>query len=121
MIFKESGILNFYKESSNKWYVDLPEWPGEKAALEMVAGADTMLDYMAEGANKVRMYFSLEPFDGCDKLEFIRLATDIGEGAYYKFKDFRGIEINLEMWLCDVTTFVFDGFPKILYVTSIND
>lgn len=30
--------FRFYKEETHRWYVDLPEWEGPKAALEMVDG-----------------------------------------------------------------------------------
>jgi len=36
-----SRKLKFYKEADERWYVELPEWEGSKADLEMVAGADT--------------------------------------------------------------------------------
>ncbi len=38
--------LRFYKEEDHRWYVDLHEWNGSKEELEMVMGADIMLDYM---------------------------------------------------------------------------
>jgi hypothetical protein len=45
----------------------------------------------------------------------LRLATELGNGAFYKLENYKGIEIGLEMWLCDVTKFVFGKFPKIIY------
>ncbi len=110
--------FRFYKEGES-WYVDLPEWEGSKADLQMVAGADDMLNYMAEGNSEVDIYLSVEPFEGSDKLNFKELAGDIGSGAYYIMPIYRGIELNLEMWLCDVTLFVFKGeFPKTIYISS---
>ena len=35
--------LKFNKEGK-LWYIDLPQWTGTKAELEMVAGADKLLD-----------------------------------------------------------------------------
>ena len=75
--------LKFYKESDNRWYVDLPEWIGSKAELEMVAGADSMLEYMAEGERQVWLVLSEKEFENADKLEFLRLATEIENGAFY--------------------------------------
>ena len=40
----ESVILRFYKSQDEYWYVDMPEWEGSIDALEMVRGADDMLD-----------------------------------------------------------------------------
>lgn len=112
--------LKFCKETDNRWYVELPEWEGSKSDLEMVAGADTMLEYMAEGESEVCLYLSIDEFENSDKLEFIRLAKELSNGAYYRFDKFRGIDINLEMWLCDVTLFVFGKFPKTIYVANIG-
>jgi len=110
----------FYKDPDNKWYVDLPEWTGTKAQLEMVIGADTMLEYMAEGNNEVNTYISEYYFEGADVLEFIRETPEVGDGSLYIFKKYRGIEINLEVWLCSVTIFVFNGiYPKRIYIQSI--
>ncbi len=109
--------FKFYKEPDGKWFVDLPEWTGEKAALQMVIGADTMLDYMAEGENEVNAYISEEHFfAGADVLEFIRETTEVGEGATYILKKYRGVELNLEMWLCGVTHFLFKSYPKNIYI-----
>ena len=112
--------LRFYKESDNRWYVDLPEWEGSKAELERVDGAESMLEYMAEGEGQVWIILSESDFENADKLEFLRLATEIENGAFYKLDKYRGIEIGLEMWLCDVTKFVFGDFPKTIFLSATN-
>ena len=38
--------IRFYQDPDTRWYVDLPEFPGTKAELEMVLGADTMLEFL---------------------------------------------------------------------------
>lgn len=111
-------LFTFNKEGEN-WFVDLPEWEGSKADLQMVCGADDMLNYMAEGDDKVKLYIDTKPFDGADTLYFTDEAKDIGSGAYYKMPKYCGIEINLLMWLCDVTLFVFGEFPKLIYLRKI--
>jgi hypothetical protein len=112
--------FRFYKESDGRWYVDLPEWPGSKADLEMVAGADAMLDYMAEGGNEVRLYISEKEFEGGDCLRLEGKAEDIGSGAYYFFHKYRGIHIDLRIWLCDVVLWVYEGkFPDKLFTSVI--
>lgn len=107
--------FRFYKEN-NKWFVDLPNYECEQSDLEMVMGADKMLDIISEGDNDVWLYVSKKYFNNFDKLIFIGLATDIGDGAYYIFKKYKGIELNLDIWLCDVTKFVFGFFPKEIYI-----
>ena len=110
--------LKFYKEV-NDWFVDLPEWEGSKAELQMVAGADTMLEYMAEGEDSVRICLAINRFSNADKLDFIKLADEIGNGAYYKLQTYRGLDLNLDMWLCDVTKFVFGMFPQTIYLQKV--
>lgn len=113
--------LRFYKETDGRWYVDLPDWSGSKHALEMVAGADTMLDIMSEGGNEVVLNVSESHFENSDVVKFVMSAVDIGEGAYYRIEKYRGIEIGLEMWLCDVMLHVFnDRFPERLYISTAN-
>lgn len=109
-------LFKFYKEADNRWYVELPEWEGSKADLEMVAGADMMLDYMAEDSNEVQAYLSIEPFEGADVLQFQRLATEIDNGAFYLMPKYLGIDLNLELWLCDVTKWLFGNFPETIYL-----
>lgn len=108
-------ILKFYRDYDNRWYVFLPEWLGEKADLEMVSGADTMLDIISQGETEIRVAFSLSPFDDSNKLTMIRLATELDNGAYYLLDHYNGIDLNLELWLCDVTKFVFGDLPELIY------
>ncbi len=110
--------FKFYKESDNRWYVDLPEWTGEKSDLEMVAGADSMLEYMAEGESEIKVTLSETEFEGADVLQFLSEATEIGNGAYYQMENYKGIQIGLKMWLCNVTLFVYGKFPDKIYVSS---
>ncbi len=112
--------LKFNKEENNRWYVDLPDWNGSKADLEMVYGADTMLDYFAEGENSVWLYVSDEYFENSDYLAFDRMATEIENGAFYVMKKCRGIELNLDVYLCDVTLFVLGKFPSKIYLSKSN-
>jgi len=109
-------IKKFYKEQDGKWYVDLPEWTGSKADLQMVCGADTMLDIIAEDENEVNLELSLEKSEGSDILNFMHLATDWENGAFYHMPQYKGFKFNLKIWLCDVTKFVFGEFPKSIYI-----
>ncbi len=110
----------FNKETNGRWYVDIPSWVGPKSALEMVAGADKMLDILAENNNFVGVLISELPFSGGDLLEFIRTADEVGEGSFYLLKTYQGSKLNLEMWLCDVMLHVFGKFPKTLYIQKIG-
>jgi hypothetical protein len=126
---------SFYREKDQchdkfHWYIDLPEFPGMKAELEMVEGADTMLDlflqmYGAEGSDKISLQISLEPVDGFGVLEKI-ISTEKDEtvlvvgGGYYILKSYEGFEYNIEMWLCEVTRYVFGGMPEKIYFKIVK-
>jgi hypothetical protein len=101
------------------WYAVLPEWTGPRDELEMVAGADNWLDILCQGEWDVWMTISDEPFDGAEKLEFISMGLiegfEYGRGAWYVAREYMGLDFSLKMWLCDVTTFVFGDYPKIIY------
>lgn len=106
--------LKFEKELID-WFVDLPEWDGSRAELQMVCGADTWLDLLCQGDWDVWLTISDEAFDGAEKLILIEPGDFETGGAYYLAETYFGLEYNLKMWLCDVTKFVFGDFPAIIY------
>lgn len=108
---------DFYKDGwTDYWYVDIPNWAGEKADLQMVEGADTMLELMSQGDRRFRVSFSTQKEMGFDKLEFVRETPEYEEGALYNLKTFCGIDYELSVWLCNVTKWVFGNFPNEIYV-----
>ena len=84
--------LDFYRESNTKWFIDLPEWKGSKEDLEMVDGADTMLDiiltnYYQGNGNKVSLNVSIDEYDWMGTYVF--MLEKVSEcntkgGAHYK-------------------------------------
>jgi hypothetical protein len=109
----------FYKTSAGDWFVDLPGWEGSVSELQMVMGADTLLDIMAEGSDKITLDLSLEKFPGSDMMTMLELGKiegpEVGSGAWYFMPSWRGIDFNLRFWLCDVTKWVFGNFPETIY------
>ena len=110
--------LQFYKEFDGRWYVDLPHWKGQKSDLEMVAGADLMLNHIAKNDDRVWIILSENYFEGSDKLEFLKPDDVYGEGAFYILNIFENEPVAIEMWLCDVTKFVFGNFPNVIYISN---
>lgn len=109
----------FYKESYGTWYIDLPEYlkqGGSKSDLAMIAGADTMLEIVAGGNDRVTIKMDLNPFDGADELQLLRLCEPSSGGGYYLMQTFEGKSINQEMWLCAVTEFIFRKMPEHIYI-----
>jgi hypothetical protein len=110
--------IRFYIES-NRWYADIPEWTGPMADLEMVMGADMMLNIMSQGENDVTLtLFDDLVHDAESILSLNKLGGSEG-GGYYNFDSFRGISYNTEVWLCNVTNFVFGNIPKTISIISV--
>jgi len=108
----------FYKNEI-EWFVDLPEYlekGGDIGDLQMVEGADTMLDIMSEGKKEVVLCISTEKFDGSDQLKLIEKCHPLKGGGYYFMKKFEQEEINLRIWLCRVVEFVFGDIPENLFI-----
>lgn len=105
----------FYKTDSNNWFIDLPEWEGSLLDLIMVEGADTMLDILADGKDDIFIDLSDKPFDGADVLT---KDDEDRDGAYYIVTELNGVVYNMEIWLCEVTKFVFGGLPDKIYITA---
>lgn len=106
----------FNKEESGRWFIVLPEWDGYKEDLEMVSGADDMLDIIANGKNTVELMVSVDPFENADVLIFDKFGPSQYEGgAYYQLYRYCGNKLDMIIWLCDVTKFVFGEFPDNIY------
>ena len=111
--------LNFIK-LAGKWFVCLPDYPGHYSDLEMVLGADVMCDMIDTfETGNIAVTVSDEPFDSIFStreytLDFVNSTTSNGEqdGANYRLREYK-----LDVWLCDVTKYVFAGkFPATIYI-----
>ena len=49
-----------FNKENGSWYIDLPNWEGTKAELQMVAGADTLLDKLSNQGTSVNVTMSIE-------------------------------------------------------------
>ena len=113
-------ILKFEKIEDN-WYVVLPEYPGSKADLQMVEGADLLLEYLSNRKSFVYLYINIHtPINNESFTLYLIKENDeelsIG-GAYYMSYDF-----DKQIWLCDVMKFVFDNtFPKVIHFNVSNE
>ncbi len=108
--------FRFYKTAAGRWYIDLPEWGGTIDDLEMVEGADTMLDKVSGYANECFLTMSDEPFEAADRIMLVEdLSRSVG-GGNYLMETYKGEEINHSLWLCEVTVQVFHQLPSAIYV-----
>ena len=106
--------LRFYRDDG-LWYVDLPEWEGDRDELLMVAGADTMLEVLGGGKSEVSAITGDEPFKDAFILHLIEYHEEDNSGTYW-------VEVNdigMPVWLCHVTSFVFGKIPNNVYILPI--
>jgi len=111
-------ILRFYKEKSKYWYADIPSWTSRKSALQMVSGADKLLDILAKGNDEVYVHFSENEIDGGDVLEF--KSKSWFNGANYIMPKCEGVKYDMKVWLCNVTLHVLGKFPKKIYFKEVK-
>ena len=113
------NVFDFELEGK-RWYVVLPEWEGDKGELEMVAGADVMLDILSGGNQTVTLELSLEPKTCYLTLFFDR--EDGGGGLYRIATRNENVEFEDldEIWLCHVTKFVFGELPPRIFINKLN-
>lgn len=110
--------LTFVK-LANSWFVHLPDYPGHYSELEMVLGADVMCDMIDKfDTGHITVTVSDKAFNTMFStsdyiLEFVNSTISNGEqdGANYRM-----IEFKLDVWLCNVTKYVFGEFPATIYI-----
>ena len=106
--------IRFHKDQGG-WFADVPNWPGPKAALAMVWGADTFLDYLSNGKGEVMVSVSNKELDNYGKLQWV-YDNQIGDGAHYQ-TTMNGRDHVL--WLCAVTEFVMGRMPKEIWFQKV--
>ena len=107
--------VKFYKEKSGRWYIDLPEWEGTKEDLEMVLGADDLMNLIAQGDDEIYVQVGDEKFPGANQMIMVEMGSiDMG-GAWYLVPSVGQIEFNPRIWICDVTKFIFGQFPETIW------
>lgn len=108
--------LNFVK-LAGKWYVQLPNYPYEIEDLEMILNAAEMCEILDDDKDGL-IHTLVSTKDDCDvtsshKLEFIK--SEELNGAWYHC-----VKLNMDIWLCDVTKYVFGNFPSEIYISILD-
>lgn len=94
----------YYKDAL-RWFIVYPEWKGSKDDLEMVEGADILLDILSDNTKNIELEVSTDEILSY-KLELVSICEY--DGAYYSY--------NYQIiWLCNVTKFVLGDFPEVIY------
>jgi hypothetical protein len=103
--------IEFFMQD-NLWYADVPNRTLEEN--EMVEGADTLLEFLADGHDHVTLTISTMP-DTSSQLH-LEMIEHNSYGTTYILNS----NPDDTVWLCNVTHDVFDDHPKNLYIMDIK-
>jgi len=112
--------LTFVQDPDNRWYIDMP-WDGNRANLEMVAGADDLLSHLdTEKQHRVTIHVvpSEEPMTEPGHTELRQLDKSLMGGSHYDASNVSGFR-QQRIWICPVTLCVFGRYPKYLYIQKV--
>lgn len=114
--------LSFEKDEKGDWYVILPEWTGNHEDLQMVSGADKLLDFISNGKDTVSIRLLRKNTKEPVKIALGRRMYVSG-GAIYDVINHTGAQFTSkdlhvsEIWICSVTRYVLHVFPEVLNIT----
>ncbi len=113
-----------FERIDNIWYIKLANWIGPKRNLMMVAGADTQLDKLTEAFSNhtgdCELSMNVETWEtaedgiySSDLIVFEKENSSLLGGANYKciHNEHDNLYVD-KMWLCPVTLFVYQQYPK---------
>ena len=113
--------IRFYKNAKHEWYADIPEWGGNIADLQMVEGADELLNWIAIAGDECKLLMANTPIENAEILDLVYVREEnLGGGGDYLLEKFRGEFKNHKLWLCHVTEFVFKQLPERIYFKEIG-
>lgn len=96
-------VLNFVK-LAKQWFVMLPDYEGSVGDLQMICGADLLLESI--GGSLVRAEIS-------DYTLTLIEGDDVGATYEVVGPKFKGT-----IWLCNVTKYIFGEFPEYLKIKA---
>ena len=103
--------IEFFKQD-NLWYADVPNRTLDEN--EMVEGADTLLEFLADGHDRVALIVNTTATPKA--FMHLKMIHHNECGATYCM----GSDPEDTVWLCNVTHDVFDEHPENLYITNIK-
>lgn len=110
--------LRFYKNEIG-WFIDLKWFPFKKDWLQMVSGADVLLDTLAKGKSEITLEVSTRgPIPFSDGMLEKHVSLGVGLGAYYFSREgFNKQDVLMvsSVWLCPATLWVFFKYPEKIY------
>lgn len=109
--------FEFERLENGRWYVVFPEYEGDQEDLEMVEGADKMLDALTTDGMYVSLTISEERPEDDNYFIFEMEAHDDCGGFYNVLgcEQFKGT-----IWLCNVVHEFYEDHPETLYVSLVE-
>ena len=98
--------LEFEKEEDGKWYAVIPEWPYDHEELEMVDGADDLLDCLTQDGRMVTLDVETDEPSTGDYATFTLIDHDDYGGTYvtdnpkveHEYKEFLNKALSSKLW-----------------------
>ena len=109
--------ISFERFEDGKWYVVFPEYDGPQEDLEMVDGADKMLDALTADGMYVTLDVYLEEPSSNDFFTLEQEAHD-EDGSFYNVKDCK--QYSGTVWLCNVVHEFFGNHPERIYCKILD-
>lgn len=105
--------FEFERYEDGRWYVVFPEYSGPHEDLEMVAGADRMLDALSTDGLYAKLSISESECDMDEDCFTLELEAHDDDGGWYNVIDCPSFQGTI--WLCNVVHEFFEDHPQILY------
>lgn len=106
--------LEFVK-LANRWFIDLPNWIGDINDLEMVDGADTLLNEISHHDKRVVLEVATSSNKQLNRIPLYTLEK-IEENSFGATYMVCGESNVKTVWLCNVTLEIFEIFPEEFYI-----
>lgn len=107
-----------FTKLANKWFADIPMYEGDVNDLQMVSGADTLIELYALGKSECEVGvlddFDWDDYNSDPSLIVLKKTVETeGYGATY---DVTSRLYRDEVWLCPVMLHVFGEYPDELKI-----
>lgn len=97
---------------AEKWFIDIP-WIGDVNDLQMVDGADSLLEMLSENSKEFNCTISTSRLMNRRYIAELEKQNEDDNGANYQaYSDY----IATPVWLCNVTKHLFNEFPETFYI-----
>ena len=107
--------ITFEKWENGQWFIVYPDYDGDQEDLEMVDGADELLDFLTTDGLYVTITVSIEEQPSWP---YIRQVAHDEIGGTYQVCGVTGFDKDI--WLCNVVHNVLGEHPQIVYFMAVD-